>query len=166
MSLLAWVNRHAVAVMFPLFLGGVACYALFLKHPPAPAIPVANPIVTCLGSGGVWTEDGCQQATMIARDFAPRQDGDARLPDCDTVETDWGACVAAGTYEGDPVLLFGHAPLLHTSVTINAHGQGVRRVPCPPDAGVSMCIDRLPLGSVTIIVATPEDAHNVRKVRP
>lgn len=74
------------------------------------------------------------------------------LPNCKTVETDWGQCVEAGTYEGNPILLFGHRPYLYVKVTIDFHGATMNTYACK-DGG--LCADKLPSSTATIVVPNP-----------
>lgn len=80
-------------------------------------------------------------------------DASARLPGCRTVETDWGTCLDAGTYVGDPVLLMGNRPYFHGVVTVDYRGADAPAVSCP--AGTppgTVCLERLPFGSPRIEV--------------
>lgn len=70
------------------------------------------------------------------------------LTDCKTVETEFGECIEAGTYEGDPVLLLGHRPIVYVEVSIDYHGAGIHAWPC--DSG--LCADKLPTATATIVV--------------
>lgn len=85
-------------------------------------------------------------------DLANTGDAAVRLPDCKTVETDDGRCIAAGTYHGDPVLLFGRRPYLHVIVDIDMHGATIPMWVC--DGG--LCADDLPTTMATIVVHPPE----------
>lgn len=85
-------------------------------------------------------------------DLANTGDASAYLPNCKTVETDDGRCIAAGTYEGDPVLLFGRKPYLHVIVDVDMHGATIDVWNC--DGG--LCGYDLPTTMATITVHSPE----------
>jgi hypothetical protein len=133
---------------------------LFLELAAAPAGGLAGGLLL-LWAFGTSTSPPPQPVKPVLRDFvlgegpAPRA---PTLPDCKTVETEYGQCIEAGTYEGDPVLLLGHHPYCHVDVAIDMHGATMAVHPCA-DAGDSgaLCSDRLPTTIATIVVHAPGD---------
>jgi len=74
-----------------------------------------------------------------------------RLPECKTIETEYG-CIEAGTYEGSILLLLGHNYRVRGELKVSWQHSPV--MPCPPGyADGSVCMDRVPSDTATIVVS-------------
>ena len=92
-------------------------------------------------------------ATYLVEGLAPNLDDTIYVPGCRTLVTDWGTCVESGVYEGDPVLLMGHHPHVNGYVLIDCHDGEAPIVSCPDGSAATVCLGRLPFGSMTITVS-------------